>query len=426
MVNGTQFGATQGTVSPSGIYTFSGTPFTIPAGGTVNVNVYADTLSTASGTTSGGATLLTGLSGTGSVSYDAVSLPASVQGQDLSFAGAASVALATGAGQPDAGIITMGSTGNVLLVVRFLETSDAENVKVTQVTVTDTVTPNAKAAFSNLSLWNGSTLLGSSNAPVQVSPTTYTYMFNIAGYPLVVPQGGSVLMTIRGDTATYTSQGATDNTTHTFSVASSNVTALGATSYKAAAVTGAASANPQTVIRSTAAVTGASLSQSGGKSGLQQIGSITITANTAGAIQPGKITVTFSGNGYTYGSSTFLNTVQLRDASLNSVTGSDGATVTSNVAAGTVTWTFPTITPLAVNAGGNTTLQLWAQTNVIPSGCDNGSGGVSQSLSATVQNAGDFQYYDGADSNAYAIGLISLPSTQGPIPVSSLGWGQCQ
>ena len=32
MVNGTQFGSTWGTLNGEGIYTFSGTPFTVPAG----------------------------------------------------------------------------------------------------------------------------------------------------------------------------------------------------------------------------------------------------------------------------------------------------------------------------------------------------------------------------------------------------------
>ena len=45
MVNGTQFGTTQGVVTGGTTYSFSGSAFNIPAGQTVNVDVYADTLS---------------------------------------------------------------------------------------------------------------------------------------------------------------------------------------------------------------------------------------------------------------------------------------------------------------------------------------------------------------------------------------------
>jgi hypothetical protein len=44
-VNGTQFGQTQNAVHPDGVYTFSGDPFTVPIGQSVNVDVYADVLS---------------------------------------------------------------------------------------------------------------------------------------------------------------------------------------------------------------------------------------------------------------------------------------------------------------------------------------------------------------------------------------------
>ena len=120
IVNGAQYRHDPRIARRGRYYTFSGTPFKVPAGGTVNVNVFADTLSTATGTTSGGATLLAGISGTGSVSYDAISLPgSSVQGQNLAFAGSASITIGSDSSQPAAGVVTMGSTGNTLSVVRL-------------------------------------------------------------------------------------------------------------------------------------------------------------------------------------------------------------------------------------------------------------------------------------------------------------------
>jgi hypothetical protein len=72
MVGGTQFGTTQGTVSGGGSYSFSGTPFTVAKGTTLYVDVYSDVLSAAVSVNP--ATQLSGLSGTGITSYNAISL----------------------------------------------------------------------------------------------------------------------------------------------------------------------------------------------------------------------------------------------------------------------------------------------------------------------------------------------------------------
>jgi len=112
-VNGTQFGTTQGVVSPAGVYSFSGSPFTVPAGQSVNVNVYADVLS--SGVNTSVATTLSGCSATGVTSYNAISC-SSVGGQNVTIAGHAAVTISADGSQPSAGQIVMGSTGNTLAI----------------------------------------------------------------------------------------------------------------------------------------------------------------------------------------------------------------------------------------------------------------------------------------------------------------------
>ena len=329
----------------------------------------------------------------------------------------------------------MGSTGNTLGVYRFSETTNIENVKVTTLNVTDLVASSGvKAAFSNLQMWNGSTLLGTAGAPIlDGSGTGYIYTFNFGNTPIVVPQANSVSVTLKGDAATYSSQGATDNSTHQFEVTTTSdvtnntstetVVALGNTSNKPAAVTlSAANGNTQTILRSTLTATGASLSQSS-KQPFSQIGTITLTANAAGAVTIGHLALTFSGNALTAsGSSTFLNSVALENSSQVNVTSVYGATTTVSNASGTYTWNFPTSTAPVVNAGTSLTLQVWAQTNLIQS---LGNGYV-ESLSSAIQNAGDLTYYDGADSTAYSTGLIAMPSTAVPINVVNLTWGQGQ
>ena len=92
MVNGSQFGSTQGTVASGSIYTFSGTPFNVPVGGSVSVNVYADTLSSALGGVTT-ATTLTGCSATGQVSYSSISCN-STAGQNITFGGNPAITVA--------------------------------------------------------------------------------------------------------------------------------------------------------------------------------------------------------------------------------------------------------------------------------------------------------------------------------------------
>ncbi len=164
-VNGTQFGSTWGTVNDEGIYTFSGTPFTVPAGNTVNVNVYADTLSSATSTNPdiAPATYLSGLSGTGICleQRDLAFWRFGDRVRSLTFAGATTMTVAADSSQPSSGTLTMGSTGNTLAVYRFQETGNTENVKVTDLSVTDIATSSATTtlpAFNNVTLWNGSTL----------------------------------------------------------------------------------------------------------------------------------------------------------------------------------------------------------------------------------------------------------------------------
>ena len=553
LVNGTQFGTTQGTVGSGVIYTFSGSPFTVPAGNTVNLDVYADTLSGATGGVSP-ATVLTGLSGTGLVSNAAISLTGgSVNGQSLTFAGNPAISIGQDSNQPSSGVITMGSSGNQLAIYRFSETTNIENVKVTDLTITDTTSPtSSKAAFSNLGLYANGQLLGTAGAatggtitstssqvpasstitvtqsalgtqtaysyfvtingtqfpfaggPVVVSTSSltanntstiatsiaafitanfpgvatatsagavvnvtsagsaaltmsivdndpsigetivnnagtpgittttstpngvFTYAFHFST-PLMVPQNQSISATLKGDAATFSSAGATDNSGHIFSIASaSNVTALGATSNKTTSVNVAnATGNLQTVLRSTATVTGSSApyAQTGGKQPSTQIGAILVTANNAGAIQPQAINLTFGGNGAT---STLPATLVLKDQSGNDVTqyavGAATTSTTSTAPTGfTYSWTFPTSSPLTVSAGNTVALQLWATTNVIP-----GIPQTTESLSATIQGPNDFRYFDGTDATAFAIGSIHLATTTVPVTISSLTWGNGQ
>jgi hypothetical protein len=235
-VNGTQFGTTSGVLSGETNYSFSGTAFNVPAGQTVNVDVFADTLSAATGTYTN-ATALVGYSGTGATSFTSVNSAGTVNGQSVSFNGQPALTIAVDATNPPASIIVQNLTGETLAVFRFTETSNVENVKVTQLNVLDKISTSTatvggscvpltgvnciKAAFSNVSLWNGSQNLGAAASPVWDSANGgWDYNFNSFTNALVIPQGNSASLTLKGDAGSYINGSMTDNTTSTFEVVS--------------------------------------------------------------------------------------------------------------------------------------------------------------------------------------------------------------
>ncbi len=393
-VNGAQFGTTQGVLSPGATYVFSGSPINIPAGQTVNVDVYADTLSNATGTYAH-ATGLTGYTGTGQVSYDSVTYSNELDGQQISFSGQPALSVAADSSNPPSGVIAQNTTGNSLAVFRFSETSNVEAVKVTQMNITEAVS-SSSANFSNLQLYNGSTLLGTANAPTLTATNTWTYVFSSFSNALIVPQGGSVSLTLKGDAGSYTGGSIADNSTSTFSIATSSIIARGATSNKTATVSGSASGNVMTVLRSTETVAG-SLVTSLPPASFQQIGGFTITSNAAGDTVPSSTTLTFNSTA----STTFLNTVVLHDVNGNALTGTASGTA--------ITFHIPS--SYVVTAGSSYTFTIWGDLSQIPSAAN-----AAQSLTAQIKANTDYTYLDGSTNGS----TVNLPTVVVPITVVSL------
>jgi len=411
LVNGTQFGTTQGVVSGNSTYVFSGSPFNVPAGSTVNVNVYADTMSSGSGTYHP-ATELTAFTGTGQVSYTSVTdTQGTIQGQNVSFSSNPALSIAADSTNPPAGQIVQNSTGDTLAVYRFTETSNVENVKVTQLTVNDVVASSGvDAAFSDLQLWNGSTLLGTAGSPVWATSTlSWNYTFSSFSSPLIVPQGNSVSLALKGNAGSYTNGSITDNTTSTFDIATSTgIVALGATSNKTATVTlSNATGNPQTILRSTLALAATPVTSLPPAS-VQQLGSITFTANAAGDTKLNTLALTFNNTAAT---GTFMTSTVLKDPSGNDLVAVDGLATTA-LSGTTKTWTFATSTPLVVTAGTSYTVTLWGDLSQIGA-----TPNTSQSLTASVSSTAAFSYYDGTNNSP---SVVNLTANQVPITVVSL------
>ncbi len=125
---------------------------------------------------------------------------------------------------PAASNVVVGTTGDALAVFRFTETSNFDSARISNLTITDTVTSTGTSTspgFSNLQLWYGSTLLGMAGAPTPTtSGSSYAYTFNLAP-SVMVPQGNSASIMLKGDA---TNPGSSD----VFSIANaSSVIALG-------------------------------------------------------------------------------------------------------------------------------------------------------------------------------------------------------
>jgi hypothetical protein len=275
----------------------------------------------------------------------------------------------------------------------------------------------------------GSAVFVSSSTPVSGSVTsTYTYSFHF-GTPIVIPQNGFTQLILKGDVSSYTSNGATDASKITFTIPTSTIVALGQTSNKTSNVTasGVVASNPMTVARTSLTVATSLIAQTS-KMPFSQLGTITLTANSAGSAELSALNLTFGGSGLlaAYNATTtvnaFLSTVKLENSNnVDVATIGATSTITSSTSAGSIKWIFSTSTPIIVSAGTPLTLTLWGTTNVIPAITN-----VSESLSATIQNNGDLQYYDGTDATTVSASAnaVSLPTNVVPVTVSSLSWGQ--
>jgi Putative peptidoglycan binding domain len=422
MVGGAQFGTEQGVVTDGDTYTFSGSPFTVPAGGTTYVDAYADILSNASSSIDP-ATSLNGCSGTSVVSYTAVSCSGTKDGQNLTVSsGGADVTVGLDSSAPAAAQLVMGSMGNSLAAFRFTETSNVENVKITDLTVKQTQTATSSSAYQNVTLWNGSTLVGTAGSASSTSGG-FDYAFHF-GTPPIVPQNNTLILTLKGDVASYTALGGLlDNTTSTFGIAAtSSVVALGQSSNIATNITGTPTGNTMTVLRTTLTPSATALGTLTGrvKNSVDNLATITVTANSAGSAQLSTLAITFSGSAI--GASTTASNFTLLDKNNVNVTdaGSFAATVTStngcNASPCTITWTFGTSTnPFIVSAGNSYSFTLRADdTNFVVA-----SGSATVGLSATLQNTTSTTYYDNTTLTG---STVSLPTTLVPIPITTVSF----
>jgi len=427
MVGSTQFGTTQATVSASNSYAFSGN-LSIAAGQNQTVDVYADVLSSATAGTYSVITTVSSCSGSGASTFTSVSC-GTVTGQDISVQGGSTVTVALNSGlTPPTGQVVMGSTGNTLAAFVITETSNVEDVKITDLNVLN-LTADTKAAFNNVGIYVGSETSprATANASSTASSTGYYYSFNF-GNPIIVPKSGSVSVLVKGDVASFNSNGATDNTTHVFKIATSSdgdndtvaeaVVALGRTSNVAATTTlSSPTANSQTVLRTKLSVSAAGIGTTSGRSkdANDDIGTITFTADSAGTAVLNTITLTFSGSAI---NSTSTNGITLLDNSgiaLSSGNSSLGSvTITSSTSGTTLTKTWHITNGVQIGQGSSYTFKVRVNS---ASWTTQAAGSASVGFSTTVQNPSDVSYTTAVSGGTSG---VNLPNTATPVTINSV------
>ena len=309
---------------------------------------------------------------------------------------------------PPAGTLVMGSTGNNLAAFHLSAAGDSENVRIAQLTVM-AQTASVSANFTNLSLWNGSTELASAAQPVKVSGG-YSYLFAVNPSSIVVPQGGFLMLTLKGDLIPYGAAGAPDDQTYAFQLSSSGVTAFGATSNLPATVTGSALGSNQTALRSTMVLSAAGVGGSQHtKSSVDTFGTVTFTANAAGPVSLNTLKVSFSGNAVASNPAAFINSVQLVDMNGNIIPGGSGSAFSNG--GGSVTWTFPGGFPIP--SGSSYALTVRGNSTLIPP-----ISNVTEGLGVSVQSVADVTYADGIDASAKS--GLELSQQTFPLTVNSI------
>ena len=443
-VGSVQFGQTQTTLAAAGSYSFSGTAFAVAKGTTTYVDVYADTLSSAASQTITVASTLSSCSGSGSTGT-AVSC-ASTAGQNVTVAGQATLTVSVNSSlTPATGQLVMGTNGVTLGAFQLSETSNIDEVKITDLNVFDVVTATSSVnpSFGNLKLYKSTDLVtpigtaGSSNTSVATSTPGFGYYYKFAGVNLVVPQNGSISLVLKGDVATYNSNAATDNSAHTFRIATSTdtdndtmgtetVNAKGSTSNASSSVvlaSGGAAANTITVLRTklTASATALGVSPRTSKSSQDDFANIAFAADAADNAYLNTLTVTFSGTAASI--ATFLDGVSLLDTNASNVTNTSGVTVaTSSTACNgsntcTKTWRFGTTTAgWQIPSSGSYTFKLRLDLSKTLAG----AASVTQGLTATINANTDVMYTGGLSGTPTS--SISLPASVAPIGLNSVSF----
>ncbi len=424
MVGGTQFGTATAIVGDSeSALSFSGSnPLIVPAGGSIVVDLYGDILTSSGSATHTSVFDLSGATAVGSSSNSSIVVKANgtaistteVTGQSIIISSGSTLTLTTDSNNVSAKQVVMGSASNVLYMLK-LSANNTEDVRVTDITFRDTIGGGNSAgisSFNNLQLFDdaGALLAGPVNMTITGS-TTGDVVFSLGSTSsLIVPKNSSKTITLKGDVATFTSGGASSSSSHVFGVsATSSVTAYGKDSSASATIAGTTTGTAQVVYRSKPSLTSSVLGSTTGRTrvAVDDIATLNWAANAADDLTISTVTVKFSGQAASNGSTAF--TADLIDANTNAAWGSAVQQTCTPGAGNSCSVTFGPA--FSITRGSTKAVKLRVNSSAFYNGSN-----TSDSLSAIVNAASDILWSDGTSTG------ISWEAVQIPITLVNLSY----
>jgi hypothetical protein len=439
MIGSVQLGQTQTTLSNSTAYSFSPSQaINIPAGGSVNVDVFMDVLSTAETSVSQAVASLTSVTSQLHTSGSSITSPSSVTGQTVSVTGNGSVTISQSPTTPVSRQLAMSQSGQILGVIKFAETTGNESTTLTDLTITATgvagTTLNGSTSNSVNSLLNftisavdntgatlGSTFTkGSwSSGTGGTGTQTYTVTFNNINLP--IPQGPAKYMnlTIKADINAFTNGAASNSQWKVGLAAASASTIRGAASNATITptLTSNGQSNTTTVLRTTVGVTSVgsisspvavTVTPTGAPGSAENMAIFAVTANSAGDAILQSITLQQGGTAPTTTVSNTPFTYSIYDASngLSTSVGFVNLNLSSNSGTGTATLNGGS----AASAGGVTISAGTTKYLVVQANTANFSTGSSGTTKSYTLSATTWQFSDGTTGVSQSGDASSVPA----------------
>jgi len=218
----TQLATAKGNLNTTtqGTYAFSLTPaIKLNAGQQYVVDVYADIKS---GATQAGMEMFginfysitaTGDTTNSDASFTNSSTPFELQ--KIYIASVGNLYISDASDEPVAQQLVMGATDQE--VAKFkLEASASEDLDITQLTISDSVSSGATGTLKNIKITDGTTTWGPVMLDTTYATTTYAHA-TFTGMNLTIPAGSSKTLTVKADVATA-SEGGASASTHAFAI----------------------------------------------------------------------------------------------------------------------------------------------------------------------------------------------------------------
>lgn len=395
-------------ITASQTYTFQ-PPFgvvTIPAGGSVVVDVYVDVLTGSTAATFVNPFSFAGASGTGATTNTNQTLSgAPATGQSITVASAGTLSATVDTSNPVAQQIVLGTSNLPLGRFRFTAGPN-EDVKITDLTVTVTgSTSTAPAAFSGLTLRNAQGATVGTGTALAGSSGTYTSNFHFST-PIVITKNTTGVFTVYGNVSDFTSSPLAHNKGYTFGIATTtDVTAFGAASNQSVTTSGSfpLTGNTQTTLRTklTAALTSIGSTSGRVRGASDQVARLTLSVDPAYGAEFKSVAVLLSGQALATNATTSV-LVELLDSG-NTVIATTSVSVST-----TTTSVTATLNPTddLITAGDSEQYRI----RVDSSSFANASN-TSDSLSIQILSAGDLLWQTQGESESLGLMAKDVPLT---------------